>query len=493
MTPLPLSEIINSKKKFPAKKSFYGMGIGLDGIPIDLLKVHLLGSCIKNYNLLLADEFSSKRMDGESGLNDFDLAYATEMYTDSFQTFNKIWKNDTPILFSSDIMKSDKYPLILNNVEQKIKEIGLEEQLMSIKTERGKSSDMKRKYALNELAVIEFLRKEKNIAVKIGPPSEQKYDCIMKKISPKTDFFYLYSAHMLSRDNEETSPHLVNNILSIPNKRILITDDLDTVEEKLEFGNKNALKYFAILGSLAGRAEGKICKSSSEILKINDKKKLLEIAQSYVSDNIIAPFRRAKDISVYQKTPLRHIYDSTFKVAHNRLKGRSLNLKEEVRPELDFIAGRLLHLFLDRAKNGFNPAFYNSKFPHLSEAGISPHLVKDTYLPLLNLFCNKNRKMGLENVQGLDLELMGLIQRRILTGYDVAITKLREGISIYDGKRETAILQEISEKGAQCGLDPKKVYKGFKLLIDKTRELEGIILSRYEIDFNNDKENFKGN
>ena len=483
MASIPLSEIVNVSENLPIQKSFYGIGVGVDGIPIDLIRVHLLGNALQNYSILLADEFSSKKIAGDDGLNNTDLLYATQMYVDAFKTFNKIWRTDIPLIFSSDFMSSNEYHSTLEHIEQKIKEIGVEESLLLIKTERGKDNETRRKYTVNELAVIEFLRQREGINLKIGPASEQKYDTIMKKISPKMSFIYLYPAYTLSKSYDEPSPHLVDNIISIPNKRILVSDDPDTVEEKLKFGNRDALRYFAILGSLAGRAEGKTCKSSSDILTITDEKHLLDIAQIYILDNIISPFRRAKGISVYKKTPLRHFYDSTFSQVKYRLIERIPNLKEEVRPELDNLSNKLLYLLSERSREDFNPSFYNSKFPNLSDVGIHPSIIEDIYLPILNILCKKSGQKDLKNVKGLDLEIMNVIQRRILIGYDVAVAKLRIGKSVYDGEREQTILRRASETGHAYGLNPTDITKVFQLLIDKTRELENIVISRYEIDF----------
>ena len=484
MIKLNPNELIDNLEGNLIGKSFLGIGIGTDGVPIDLLRVHLLGNALDNYTILVADEFSSNRLVGESGLNDFDLQYALSNYLTTLKDFSNIWKNKAEIMFASEFMKNDEYQQILNQLKDEIKQKRLEERIDHILTERGRDLEERRNFAINELAVIEYLKLNYSMNVKIGPHSEKKYDEVMKILASDMNFLYLNTVHALTRSTDEPSPYTVDKISSVPNKRILVTDDPDTVEEKLALGTSKALKYFAILGALAGKTLGKECKSNEEILQTIDYDKLLTLAQSYTLDNIIAPLRRSEGVSIYKKTPMRHLYDNTFKAAKYKFQGRTPSLKDVIRPELDSITDQLLFLLSERAKLSFNSKLYSEGYPHLEEVGIHPKIVTDVYSPLLNIICSSNKEFRLDSItRSLDLELMSLLQRRINLGYNVAIAKLRMDKSVYDGKREQEVLQIAVQKGSKFNLAPEITKKAFQFIMDKTKDVQNIVISRYELDF----------
>ncbi|MBI4919157.1 hypothetical protein HY837_04450, partial [archaeon] len=259
-----LGEIVEKPEIYSGQKAFLGIGIGTDGIPIDLLRVHFLGNLIKDYQILVADEFSSKKISGESGLNDLDLNHAFGKYMSAFGLFQRIWPNNSKIIVCSDFLNEKEYLETADEVRENLRKLNLWNELKEIKTEVAEETESRRNFAHQELSVIEFLRR-RGTTLKAGPHSEQKYDRIMARLAPEMDFLYLHTAHALSRDEEEPSPYTINNLTSIPNRRILISDEPDTVEEKLNLGMPDSLKYFAKLGSLAGRLQGKECLESTRI------------------------------------------------------------------------------------------------------------------------------------------------------------------------------------------------------------------------------------
>lgn len=481
MIGLSLDEFVENPSVFEGQKPFMGIGVGTDGVPIDLLLVHLLGRALDRFTLLIADEFSSSRIAGSAGLNDADLGYAMKKYDYSLNMFQKVWPTSGRRIISSSFMNSEDYALTLTGVEEMLAAKGISPQLPKLQTEWGKDEPDRIRYALNELAVIEFLRQTEGITVKVGPSSERKYDELMKLLSPEMKFLYLHPTFALHQLGEETSPHSIENITSIPNKRILLSDDPDTVEEKLNMGGLNALRYFAVLGSLAGRAMGHNCHSASEILEM-PQGRVAELAQAYLLDNVVAAVRREQGISVYRKTPIRRIYDQTFMQAKVRFMDTTPDLVGVVRPELDSITEQLCYFINERRKFSFNPELYTVSFPHLAEAGILPDIPLCLYAPFLGIICAGEQASASPSV-GLDLELMGLLQRRLLMGYSVAIAKLRTGKSVYDGVREEAVLQKASEKGEVLGLAPQVTRPAFQFVMDRIKDLQEIVISRYELDF----------
>lgn len=479
---ISLNELIEEADTYNGQKAFMGIGVRPDGVPVDLLRVYLLGKVLSDYTILIADEFSSIRIAGESGLNDLDLNHALRKYFNAFNLFQKVWPVPTEIISASDLINSNHYKEVCSSLRSRIEDLMLERQISEIQTEWGADQEDRKRFAFNELSVIEFLRENQGITLKIGPHSEKKYDNIMAKLSPEMNFLYLHTAYALFQSDREPSPYSINDISMVPNKRILITDELDTVEEKLNLGTVEALRYFAVLGSLAGRAHGKECLTTEEILCL-DGERLKDIAQSYVLDNVIAPLRRQEGISVYRKTPMRKIYDGTYKRVKVKFEGRTPNLKEVVRSELDSITNQLVCLIKERLSFGFDITKYNEGFLNLEEASIVKEFPSEIYAPLLGILYEGKAIGENRTPTSLDLDFMSVLQRRVLLGYDVAIAKLRMKKSVYDGKREEEVLKKAEEKGKDYGLNPIMMRKVFQFIMGKTKELQDIVISRYELDF----------
>ena len=478
---IPLNELVTNHKDYREQKAFMGIGVGLDGVPIDLLRVHFLGLALNDYTICVADEFSSQKMVG-NGLNSLDLEHAVGKYMRAFELFEKIWPSSRRIIYGSEIMGNDDYIKTLLEVERKLVESNLEKNLLGIDTELGRNAEEKRAYALNELAVIELLRKRDGIQVKIGPPSEDKYDSLMRKLSPEMSFLYLHPAHALTKEGE-ISPYTIDNIISIPNQRILISDDPATVADKLDLAHRKALVYFAIFGSQASRVNGSDAFGAEEILSL-DHIPLRDLAKEYVMYNIIAPIRRAQGLPIYKTTPIKKIYDATFREAKVKFGGRIPNLGEAVRPQLDSLTELLIHLMAERRKYEFIPQVYNENFPNLSEAKVIPEVPFNIYIPFLKeLYGDEsNPRQGVPPV-GLDLELMSVLQKRILLAYDVSLSKIKTGKSVYDGMREKDVLKAAIKKGLKFNLSEEATRGAFQVIMDQSKELQEIVISRYTLDF----------
>lgn len=480
---LPLYDLIENSVEYIEGPAFMGIGVGPDGVPIDLVRVHLLGEKLKNYTVLVADEFSSRRIAGENGLSDADLVHALGKYDKVFDLFSNIWPNQNSFLRASKVMSDPRFEEVYWDVERKLKEEDLEDEVHNIQTERGEREEDRWRFAVNELSVIEFLARHYNMEIKVGPHSEMKYDNVMRRLSPNMRFHYLHSSRGLTDRRGEPSPYSVANIQAIGN-RILINDEPDTVEEKLRLANPDAQKYFANLGSLARRAAGNTrhVPRREEIARMSQEE-VLEFAQDSVVGSIIAPFRRAQGISVYGETPMRRIYDQTLPRAKVLLHGRTPNLGTVVRPELDSIGKQLLALLTERTNFSFDSGIYNGEYPHLREAGVLREVPANLYAPLLNILGvnGSNQELPL----GVDLEIMGLLQRRLETSYQVAVAKLKSGKSVYDGEREEKVIEAMVQGSLDYeGLDPQKVDKSIRFIMDTSKEIQDIIISRFWLDFN---------
>lgn len=480
---VPLNEILENAESLEGKKAFMGLGVGQDGVPIDLIRVHLLGYGIKDFTILLADNFSSDAIAGKSGLNALDLGRAVSIYNGTLSVFKGIWPTDSQIRATSEFMDTQDYRFTLKHIEQIANERSLHDQITDISTEWGDTAEDRWRFAINELAVIEHLRRTDGITIKIGPPSERKYDVVSALVSPGMAFLYMLPTRGLAKRSAEPSPYSIEGgIREISDNRILITDDPDTVQEKLDLGGLGAHKYFAILGSLAGRAMGHLYPCASEILKQPDQK-IREMAEQFLLDNVIAPWRRTQGIAIYRKTDARKLYDDTIKAAKLKLRGRTPDLVNFVRPEINSIDSQIVALLAERIKYPRNETVYNEEFPGLDAVGISSVIPGAFYAPFIEILGTPEGN-GESAPVGLDLELMNLLQKRITVGYHVAVAKMAVNKSVFDGEREKIVIANNMKAAERFNnLDPQRIRKAYMFIMGAVKDLEDMFISRYALDF----------
>jgi chorismate mutase len=467
----------------PKKKSFIGLDIGIDGIPIDLVKIALSGKVIHgntpaNHSTLIADSFASKLIAGESGLNDVDLAYARNNYVQAFTTLDSVFDTQSTVFLSSQIMKDVEYTRIFEEVQSAVTKRNMTNRLSHIATEHGTNCDDRLKYGLHELAHMSYFLEIDHLT-KIGPQSERRYDEIYQTILPNMQFMYFFPTHSISQGKNALAPHRIDGIHSLSKDRILLTDDPQTVEEKLDISSLEAIQYFAILGSVAGRLRGRSCYTKTELESL-DILSIREIAKEYLVDNIIAPFRHGKNMPVYRKTDARVIYDDNIEKVQSLFKDYIPNLNDIVRPRIDSITQRLFALLEERQK-------YNSELGHqicdsstLHTNSMSKSL-PNIYRNLLEILPRNDS--GNRAPIGLELQLMDLLQERICIGFNVALAKLGLNKSVYDGQRELQVLKNTEDIGTQYGFSPNQSRGVMQYVIDKTKELQEIVISRYCLDF----------
>ncbi|MDD1694871.1 MAG: chorismate mutase [Methanoregula sp.] len=82
--------------------------------------------------------------------------------------------------------------------------------------------------------------------------------------------------------------------------------------------------------------------------------------------------------------------------------------------------------------------------------------------------------MSLEHVRAeismVDAAIIRLIAKRQELANRVAEIKIREGISIHDGKRTTEVLDAVFNQAVESKIDPVSVQKIFEILIAMSEE-----------------------
>lgn len=476
-----IDELLSNPQEIEPGNSFVGMDIGLDGVPVDIARLHILSQLIPDYKLLIADSFAHVDISGTDGLNGTDMEYAREQYMKVFRTLDSIFDHSSSAVFSSDFFSDPRYDGFRDEISSGLDELGVRDQLSTVNTEHGKVPHERFNYALNEIALTLFMAEFHGYNTKFGPPTESKYDDIIKKLDPSLSFVYLFPSRSLSGDVSDVSPHRVESVASMIELRLLMTDDPDTIEDKLSVSELPVASYFAQLGSFAGRSLGKAVLNSDEISSLGDDE-VRALASEYLIDNLIAPFRRSEGIPIHKKSPMRRLYDFSVDEMKATYDGFVPGLLDVARPKLDSISSQLFYLLGERKK--YSQDLSSGVSPEsLRTAGIDASICDSVYVPILGIMETGGHDSG-DSPAGLDLQIMKLLQERILVGYNVVLSKIGIGKSIYDGVREQKVVNDAAKKGLNYGLEETESKTIVQYIIERTKQLEETVISRYALDFN---------
>jgi chorismate mutase len=74
-------------------------------------------------------------------------------------------------------------------------------------------------------------------------------------------------------------------------------------------------------------------------------------------------------------------------------------------------------------------------------------------------------------IDGLDLEILELLNRRASCALDIGVAKRRQGRSIYDAEREASIVRRVLESN-RGPLEAAAIRRLFERILDESRRLE---------------------
>lgn len=276
--------IQNSENGLEEKVAFTGMNFG-DTTPIDVLNVFLAGTCVKDYKVLLVDEF--QRINGEDETR---IAQRLEKVQDTLEKLSGIYSVNPEQIVCSDFMGTRNYQDILKKHEQVVNANGFYQKLLKTVPEKFRGNPDALNYPLNEIACVDFLGQNMGTQVKVGPSTEKKYDKIMNEMGLPVDFVYLNNAYALGTKSPETVIHYISGHKGVNNgQRVYLDEEPSKALSKLSLGPDEASRYFLRLASAAGELLGKETFSPEEINNLYGKK-LRKTTRNCVKKNILEPY-----------------------------------------------------------------------------------------------------------------------------------------------------------------------------------------------------------
>jgi|GEM_PF-1894970 len=160
---------------------------------------------------------------------------------------------------------------------------------------------------------------------------------------------------------------------------------------------------------------------------------------------------------------MRSFYLATHKEAEARLSRKVPDLSE-TRHELDVLGTKIIKALAKRKQYPYNPK------AKMEFAGIRPEIV-ELYLPMLKLLCKAGSETSEESAR-IDLEILALLQKRILKAYDAAAYKKLHKMKISDGAREKLVLENAVNDAKEFGINPEIGRAIMKIIIENTKKLE---------------------
>ena len=266
--------------------SFLGMGFGHNGIPIDIVGLFLAGLETKEYNILLVDEFQRFNNIPEDYIN-----LGLQRIQKALAGLSQLYSFEPEIIISSDFMKLASYRDVLKEIEQKVEDQKCTEKILHTVPKKFRDSPNATVYPLNEIACVEFLRREKGIEVKLGPSKELVYDRIMRELCLDVDFAYVIDAYALGTKKPEKVVHYIPNHRGLTNgQRLFLDEPIYKAQSKLLLGPEEASRYLLKIASASGYRLGKDYLSDEDIQSLHGKK-LKKIAKRFVLENILKPYK----------------------------------------------------------------------------------------------------------------------------------------------------------------------------------------------------------
>jgi len=264
---------------------FLGMGYGYSGVPIDIVTLFLAGLETKQYSILLVDEFQRF-----NNIPEEYISLGLKRMQRALDGLGKLYEFDPTIIVSSDFMHSKSYRDVLGEIESRVKHQGLMDKLLQTIPEKYRESSGIT-YPLNEIACVEFLRRERGIEVKLGPSKEIIYDEVMRELGLAIDFAYVIDAYALGTKEPEKVIHYIPDHRGRTNgQRLFLDEPLYNAEAKLLLGPEDASRYLLRVASVSGYRLGLDYLSEEEIQNLHGRK-LKKVTKKFVLENILKPYR----------------------------------------------------------------------------------------------------------------------------------------------------------------------------------------------------------
>ena len=265
--------------------SFLGLGFGYNGIPIDVVGLFLAGLETMKYSLLLVDEFQRFNHVPEEYIN-----FGLQRTQRALNGLSRLYEFNPEIIISSNFMHLSSYRVLLERIEERVMDQGYIERVIQTVPEKFRDAPNATVYPLNEIACVDFLRRERGIEAKLGPSKEIIYDKIMRELGLVIDFGYVIDAYAFGTREPEEVVHYMPNHRGVTNgQRLFLDEPIHKIESKLLLGPEEASRYLLRVASASGYRLGKDYLLEEEIQNLHGKK-LKKTAKRFVLENIIKPY-----------------------------------------------------------------------------------------------------------------------------------------------------------------------------------------------------------
>jgi len=270
-------------------KAFFGVGFGVERVPIDILPIYQLSCFIPEFTLLIVDEFLKL-----NGLEANQVESAKDHLLELIGDLSKIYGNTPHTILCSEFMQSEEYRKTFKTLKTEIvTNPDLENLVLETVPESKKHIESARDYPIHQFACVKHLS-DRGFKLKIGPTKEQVYDVIMQMLGFNIDFAYILDAYALGTKSADKVVHYIPNSRGPNNgQRIFFGDSHHKVKSKLQQGCDEALRYFCKIASVSGIMLNQRYLASEEISGMYGKK-LKREAIRLVLDNIIKPYMEVK-------------------------------------------------------------------------------------------------------------------------------------------------------------------------------------------------------
>ncbi len=269
------------------RASFTGIGFTYKGIPIDVIVLFLAGIETKEYKILLVDEFQRFNNVAEENIK-----VGLQKIKRALDALSKLYGFEPEVIVSSDFMRSRGYSAVFNEIEERINDLRLSERVLQTVPVKFRTLPNAAAYPINEIACVEYLRREKKIEIKLGPLNELVYDRLMRELRLPVDFAYVIDAYALGTRQPEKVIHYIPTHNGATNgTRLLLEDPLDKSSAKLLFGPEEASRYLLKVASASGYRLELQHLTEEEIENVYGKK-LKKVARHFVLENILKPYKK---------------------------------------------------------------------------------------------------------------------------------------------------------------------------------------------------------
>lgn len=238
--------------RIPLDKTFLGIGFGHEGVPIDIVPLHLLGQLLPEYHLLIVDEFAK--------FNSHDGTHEVQRLEEALDRLDGIF-GETSRIRCSDFMHTSDYKKVLEELHHTI-ESNEEPRNIALKTvpPRYRSQDNTLEYPINEAACVAYMYSH-GFRTKLGPDRERRYDKLVRMLDENGRYGFRgrfgglkfgYTMPAFSISGKPIVPYIPNE----RSERVFFDDYEQEVVEKLRRADDRTLRYLATIGSVASTLRG---------------------------------------------------------------------------------------------------------------------------------------------------------------------------------------------------------------------------------------------